>query len=245
MPPRMAALIAHEVLHGLHYAHAVARDRHGEPLRVVHRDLSPSNVLLARTGEVKVSDFGVACALHDEDRHQTSRLIGSVGYHSPEQATCAPFDHRADLFGVGVLLYEMLAGERLFWRATPAATVRAVVDDEAPSLRRSGVAGWDRVLGRALAKSPADRYPSARAMADAIADAAGALPSADDLATFLRDAFGDVHDEATALQSAPPAHERVRVRPPPPPHDSESDSDFVHDDKSAATELCPPPATRP
>ena len=191
LPARLAGFIAHEILQGLVFAHSGARDRSGELLRVVHRDLSPNNVLIARTGDVKITDFGIACALKDSTRHHTERIIGSFSYLAPEQASQEPFDHRADLFAVGTLLHEMLTMNRLFKRETTAATLLAILQDEAPSVTSAQLSdSWDIFLDRALAKDPAARFPSARAMAqdlvELIVGQCKTMPQADELAAFLR-----------------------------------------------------------
>jgi eukaryotic-like serine/threonine-protein kinase len=191
LPARLAGFIAHEMLQGLAFAHAGARDRDGQLLRVVHRDLSPGNVMITRSGDVKITDFGIACALKKAARHHTGRIIGSLSYLAPEQAAQRSFDHRADLFAVGVLLHEMLSMKRLFKRDTTAKTLLAILQDDVPLVGgKHGVpCAWDSFLARALAKDPSRRFTSARAMADAIQAILLAdddtLPHADDLAAFL------------------------------------------------------------
>lgn len=186
MPTSVAAFIACEVLSGLSFAHGVARDRKGRLLRVVHRDLSPGNVLLSTTGDVKVTDFGLATKLFDEDVHQTKRIVGSMAYLSPEQAGQAAFDHRADLFAVAVLLYEMLTIEPLFVRDNTAATLMAILHDRAPPVPATlrGARFWDRFFKQALSKDPQKRFANAKEMIDAISRLT-TLATADELAAFL------------------------------------------------------------
>lgn len=186
IPTPIAAFIACEVLAGLSFAHGSARDRKGRLLRVVHRDLSPGNVLLSTTGEVKVTDFGLATKLFDEDMHQTKRIVGSMAYLSPEQAAQGAFDHRADLFACAVLLYEMLTIEPLFVRDSTAATLMAVLHDRAPPVPTTlrGARFWDRFFKQALSKDPTKRFANAKEMIEAITRLT-AVATADDLSAFL------------------------------------------------------------
>src|SRR5262249_21265938 len=113
LPAHVAVHIAHEVLDALDYAHQ-ARDDDGRPLGIVHRDISPSNVLISRRGDVKLADFGIAHALDRQGKTQAGMLKGKYGYMSPQQVVGAGLASRSDLFSVGILLTEMLMGRRLF-----------------------------------------------------------------------------------------------------------------------------------
>ncbi len=192
VPARLAGFIVTEMLQGLAFAHAGARDRDGQLLRVVHRDLSPGNVMITRSGDVKITDFGIACVLKNAARHHTGRIIGSLSYLAPEQAAQGSFDHRADLFAVGVLLHEMLSMKRLFKRDSTAKTLLAILQDDVPLVGgKHGVSrSWDFFLARALSKDANKRFTSARSMMDAIQaillEHEDALPHADELAAFLQ-----------------------------------------------------------
>ena len=109
----MAVFIISKVCEGLDYAHR-KRDAQGRPLGIVHRDVSPQNVLIAYEGAVKIIDFGIARAAYRQTRTQAGVLKGKFGYMSPEQVRGLPIDRRSDLFAVGTLLYELLTAERLF-----------------------------------------------------------------------------------------------------------------------------------
>src|SRR5262245_51639578 len=109
--PHAGIYIAREVLSALAYAHA-KRDLEGRPLRLIHRDVSPSNILISINGEVKLTDFGIAKAATHTSLFY--KVKGKVGYMSPEQARSDPMDHRADLYSLAVCLYEIITGERLF-----------------------------------------------------------------------------------------------------------------------------------
>jgi serine/threonine-protein kinase len=189
IPPSIVAYIGREVLSGLAYAHGAARAADGARLKVVHRDLCPSNLLLSRNGEVKVSDFGVARALGEADSTHTRTVAGHAGYMAPEQALAQPIDERCDLFSVGVILWELLAGRSLFHRGAEGPTLVAVLSAEIapPSALRPGLdPAWDAFITRALGRDPDVRFPSASAMSAEIGALADAkLPAADALCALV------------------------------------------------------------
>ncbi len=146
------------------YAHE-ARDNRDRLLGIVHRDISPPNVLLTRFGEVKVVDFGLAKANSQLERSEPGIIKGKFSYLSPEAALGESVDLRTDLFAVGVILWEMLAGRRLFMGETDLQTVRLVQSADIPDITRFNPEvnpGVDAVLRRALARDPRQRYQSAR-----------------------------------------------------------------------------------
>jgi serine/threonine-protein kinase len=163
MEPAIAALIIARILEGLDYAH-----RKGEG--VIHRDLSPRNVMLSRDGEVKLVDFGIAVTLgtnEDGERAADGAPTGSFPYMSPEQVRRERLTPQSDLFSVGVLFWEMLVGQRLFARADAEATLAAVTGAkvERPSDVRAEVpVRLDDIVMRALARDPAERWTSAGEM---------------------------------------------------------------------------------
>jgi serine/threonine protein kinase len=173
LSPRLVAWIGKEMLEGLAYSHSGARDAGGGLLRVVHRDLSPANVLVSRNGEVKLSDFGLARALRGASAYVTQSIAGHLSYMAPEQATGHETDERSDLFAIGVILWELLAGRALFRREYEGATLLAIVNDPIPapsSLRADlGAAAWDPLFARALRRDPAERFQTARDMAEELA----------------------------------------------------------------------------
>jgi serine/threonine protein kinase len=171
IPPALIAQIGRQILDGLHFAHEVATDSDGQPLRVVHRDLSPNNVLISRAGQVKVVDFGIARAQREAEKVQTQHVAGNFAYMSPEQAQGQPFDARSDLFAVGCLIGEMLIRSPLFLRTNGSATLLAVIEAKVPSLAEHapGVSpAWQRFLEKALARDPADRFANAAEMGAAL-----------------------------------------------------------------------------
>jgi eukaryotic-like serine/threonine-protein kinase len=137
---------------------------------VWHRDIKPANLIVTKTGQVKLTDFGIA-RLEDANLTQVASMIGTPAYMAPEQFTGLGIDHRADLFACGVLLYRMLTGRRAFTGATEQVMYKILHDEPpAPSVVTNGVRpiGFDAIVARAMAKNPADRYPDAQAMRAAL-----------------------------------------------------------------------------
>lgn len=175
IPVPIAARIALDVLDGLAYAHE-ARSADGQPLDLVHRDVSPQNILVSEEGVVKLVDFGIARAETVLGKTQVTRIKGKFSYMAPEQWEAdATLDPRADLFSLGVVLYEMSTGSgRLFKGQSPPELYKAVVQDAIPP-PTSRVPDYPEALMRvvmtALERDPAQRWPNARVMRTALAEA--------------------------------------------------------------------------
>ncbi len=155
---------------GLDYAHKV-KDSKGQPLDLVHRDVSPQNVLVGFDGAVKLIDFGVAKAAGRAQNTATGILKGKFPYMSPEQAEGESLDGRSDVFSLGIVLWELLTGKRLFKGDSEIMTQRLVKACEVPApstLNPALPAGLDGLVLKALARQPADRYPDAQAFRFAI-----------------------------------------------------------------------------
>lgn len=183
----VAAYITREVLMGLAYSHGGARDSEGRLMRVVHRDLCPSNVLVSKNGEVKIADFGVARALKDAESASTTSVVGHVAYISPEQAQAKPVDERSDLFSLGAIIWEMLCDRPLFNRGAEAPTLMALVhgDIAPPSTHRAPIdERWDTLVMSALERDVDRRAPSARELIRLLDRISDAHPQ-DDMATQL------------------------------------------------------------
>jgi len=164
----VAIRIGVDVARALHYAH-IANDEHGEPFNIIHRDVSPHNVMIAYNGAVKLLDFGIAKADHRAHKTQAGVVKGKFAYMAPEQCTAGQADHRLDIFALGVCLFEALTGRSLYRRQTEAATMRAVIMDPVPSLkeRMPDVADeLDQILQKALAKEAGDRFATAEEFAN-------------------------------------------------------------------------------
>ncbi len=159
-----ACLICVRICEGLAYAHELT-DHKGDNLGIVHRDMSPPNVLITRHGEVKIVDFGLAKANSQLERSEPGIIKGKFSYLSPEAALGQPIDARTDIFAVGIILWELLAGRRLFLGDTDLETVRQVQAAKVPSLRQFNpnvTPELEQVVARALAGDPSQRYQSAR-----------------------------------------------------------------------------------
>jgi serine/threonine protein kinase len=163
--------IAFAMLDALDYAHDLT-DPDGRPLEIVHRDLSPRNVLIGYDGVVKVIDFGIARGNVDEFRTEPGVVVGTLRYLSPEQALTLEVDRRSDLYTIAVLLFELMTGRPLVPDESPIEVLRYVVNEPAPYLSEVEASiprALDPIFARALAKDRELRFPNARALKDAIA----------------------------------------------------------------------------
>jgi eukaryotic-like serine/threonine-protein kinase len=196
IPIPLICRIIIESCSGLDYAHKKA-DPGGRPLNIVHRDISPQNILVSFEGGVKVVDFGIAKAADQATVTKSGVLKGKYSYMSPEQAQGKSVDARTDVFALGVVLYELLTGARLFKRANDIQTLNAVTECqvEPPSNVDSRLPkDLDPIVMRALAKNREDRYPDARAMQQALEDwvLKNKLPSGSvHLAAFMQDIYAE------------------------------------------------------
>src|SRR5687768_12586080 len=160
--------IAIAALDGLHYAHEL-KDQNGNELGLVHRDVSPQNLFITYDGAVKMLDFGIAKNALADARTRTGLLKGKISYMAPEQARGDHVDRRADLWSLGVMLWEGVTGSRLFKGSNEAATLHMTLTGEvpSPSTRRPDLPPeLEAILMRALKRDPEQRYPSAAVMRD-------------------------------------------------------------------------------
>ncbi len=168
MKPEMAAYIGCKICEGLDYAHK-KKDAQGRPLGIIHRDISPQNIIVSYEGELKIIDFGIAKAASRSSKTQAGVLKGKFGYMSPEQVRGLPLDRRSDLFAIGTILYELLTADRLFYGESDFETLEKVrnVDVLPPSQVNPAVPkSLERIIMRALAKDVEGRYQWASEMAE-------------------------------------------------------------------------------
>lgn len=203
------------ILDALEYSHRAG---------VVHRDIKPGNVMITRDGSVKVMDFGIARAVSDSSSTvaQTTTILGTASYFSPEQAKGEPVDARADLYSTGVVLYELLTGRAPFRGETPVAVAYQHVSEQpvAPSERNPALSrGADVVVLRALAKSPSARYQNAAEFRAALFELNGTV-SDRDMAQINEELFTSVRNEnlqtARSLQQLSNAAPSKRTQSGPP-----------------------------
>jgi len=227
LPLPIALRILLDTLAGLHAAHEL-RDEQNELLGLVHRDVSPQNILVGMDGTARITDFGVA---HASSRLSTTRggqLKGKLAYMAPEQARGQRIDRRADVFAVGTVLWEVLAGRRLFKADGDAETLNRVLFEPIPRVREaepSIPAALDLVTAKALERDPDQRYASCAELADALERAARAtrlMAGARDVAEYVRTVMGqEVEQQREAvrswLASSEPSRTSLSALLAPPP----------------------------
>ncbi len=169
LPVPLVLNIAAQASAGLHYAHE--RQQNGKPLNLVHRDISPQNLVISFEGVVKVVDFGIARAEYRETKTKAGTIKGKFAYMSPEQCVANNVDRRTDVFALGVIVHELLTGRRLFKRNSPYETYQAVLECavEPPSKVNNELdPALDAIVMKAIAKDKENRYPTAEAFGDAM-----------------------------------------------------------------------------
>ena len=207
---------------GLHHAHVrVGID--GRALGIVHRDVSPSNLMVSYEGSVKLVDFGVAKAADRAHETKSGTVKGKISYLSPEQCRGRRVDRRSDLFSLGICLWEMLTTERLYRRATDFENMSAIVSEPPPppSSRRPDVPReLDELVLRLLAKEPEQRFQTADEVVDAlelVAARTGSVLSASGLGRFLRELFGQRPEPWLELETLNETGDPITVTSEPVP----------------------------
>jgi serine/threonine-protein kinase len=171
VPIPAAVYMAMQICNGLQYAHDLT-DNDGNTLNIVHRDMSPPNVLISKRGEVKIVDFGLAKAAMSVEKTDPGVVKGKFGYLAPETASGKEADPQADIFAVGIILWEMLAGRRLFMGESDFQTVKAVQQANIPSLKKINPQVHDdleQIINKSLARDKATRHKTAEALAEDLA----------------------------------------------------------------------------
>ena len=203
LPVPLAVYIASKVASALDYAHR-RRDAEGHDLHIVHRDVSPQNILISYEGDIKLCDFGIAKATSKASQTQSGALKGKLQYMSPEQAWAKPIDRRSDLFSLGVVLHELLTGDRLFRGDTDIQVLEKVRSAEVipPSRMNPEVPkNLDGVVLRCLAKDPEERYANASDLLrdlDSVLYSYTPAPGSADVAIYLH----RLQAEETAIAEA-------------------------------------------
>jgi serine/threonine protein kinase len=196
MPTAQAVFVASKMCEGLDYAHR-KKDARGVDLNIIHRDVSPQNILCSYEGEVKIIDFGIAKAANRSQKTQAGILKGKFGYMSPEQVRGLPIDRRSDIFAVGVILYETLTGEKLFVGESDFSTLEKVRNAEIPEPRQFNPnisPGLEKVVLKALAREQEDRYQWASDLQEDLMRfllAGEAIYSSKHLSAFMKEAFAE------------------------------------------------------
>jgi serine/threonine protein kinase len=210
VPLEVALHVTMKICEALHHAHfkGGAGDL-DERVFIIHRDVSPQNVLVSFDGQVKVTDFGLAKAAGRAVQTQAGIIKGKLAYMSPEQLTTVPIDQRSDVFGVGILLWELLTGARLFLGKNDRETIQNVYNAHVPpprSLDPAITPELERIVMRALAKNRDERYTTAQQMSDDLEElvySIGAVLSGPSLAAYMRELFPQA--EASARKRDPRA----------------------------------------
>ncbi len=256
MDPLIAAYILIQVLEGLHAAHT-QKDASGQLAGIIHRDVSPQNVLLSMTGQVKVIDFGIARARDRLEATQGSQVKGKLRYMAPEQIKpslggAAGIDHRVDVFAAGIVLFEMLAMRQRFPQTGDIEIIDAILESDVPDLYREGLVdeAMMEILETALQRERKRRYKDAAAFAAALRGYLYARDPAfngERIARLMRRTFTDeVEEDAVVDEPAPmPSVKRGKVTvkparaPPTPLHDQGSR------DEETRTQFRPPVVVEP
>jgi serine/threonine-protein kinase len=207
VPYAVAIRVLLDVLAGLHAAHEM-KDDHGVPLEIVHRDVSPQNILVGVDGVARVVDFGVARAASRLSTTRSGQLKGKLAYMAPEQARGGSIDRRADLFACGIVLWEALATKRLFKGDGEAETLNRVLYDPIPpptSVRADVPKALEAICMKALSRDPTLRYATAQDFGDELEKAAralGSVGSVRDVAECLQDVIGlDLTQQRDAVRA--------------------------------------------
>ncbi len=254
---RVVAGIIIQACEGLHSAHE-ARDEHGQLMGVVHRDVSPPNIMVTSDGTVKLLDFGIAKARGANSRTRTGTVKGKNAYMSPEQILGKPLDRRSDVFALGIVMYEMLAIKRLFHRDSDFLTFKAITEEPIPDIRERRPdlpPGMRAALLQAMARDPNGRFDSALAFASALRNSVATLggpASPSDLARLLFTDFGDemasrdeilkAADDAGPMpqpKTPPPIPQRALRPTPPPPQPIEARSGELDHRERKKSDLFP------
>src|SRR5262249_20246200 len=208
LPSSHVASIISSVCDGLHHAHEL-KDSNGRPYNLVHRDVSPQNVMITFEGQTKVVDFGIAKAETGRVPTMAGIVKGKFSYMSPEQITGGTIDRRSDVYSLGIVLFECLASRRLYRGETPEEIARLILEHRAPRLRDvvpDIPPALDNICAIALARHPAKRFQTAHAMGEAMRDYLDSIryaQSAGAIARLIEQRFeGQITERRKVFESA-------------------------------------------
>ncbi|MFO0710023.1 MAG: serine/threonine-protein kinase [Sandaracinus sp.] len=217
LAPELVVKILAQVAEALDYAHQ-ARDQAGNPLHIVHRDVTPHNIMVSYGGQVKLLDFGIAKAESASTKTEAGVVKGKFAYMSPQQCLGRDIDARADVFALGICLYEALTGRSLYQRSTDYETMKAVIEEPVPSIRdvRPELPmELDAIVQRALQKNVDDRWPSAGQLQGALEDwlaSIGRAVPASRVADLMTSLFEEEVQRGPLLDSTPFGQSFKRLR---------------------------------
>ena len=217
LPLEHAVHIVRQTAAGLAYAHE-RREPDGHVLRIVHRDVSPTNILVSYEGQTKIVDFGIARA-QDELREESGTRPGKASYMSPEQVRGEPADYRSDIFSLGIILYELTLCQRLY-RGTPEVMMRKIVEEKVTpptAINRDYPPPLELIVMRALEKRPEDRYQSAEEMShdlEEFLEESGLRSGNRRMALYMQELFAP--DAATSDAGVAASRSFAEARPQPP-----------------------------
>ncbi len=207
LPPKVSMRVCIDTISGLHVAHEM-KDDDQQPLNIVHRDVSPQNILIGMDGSARITDFGVARAATRLSTTRTGQLKGKLAYMAPEQARGADVDRRADIFAMGIVIWECLAQKRLFKGEGEADTLNRVLYEPIPSCKQANPdvpAALEAVVMRALERDRDKRYDTASDLGDALEKAArdaNLMGSHKDVAAHLESVLGtDISAQRDAVRA--------------------------------------------
>ncbi|MDB4971370.1 MAG: serine/threonine protein kinase [Myxococcales bacterium] len=251
VPQAVACGVVAQACSGLHYAHEKALPD-GTPLDIIHRDVSPQNLIVTFEGLVKVLDFGIAKAHGRQSQTRTGLVKGKFSYMSPEQCLGQSLDRRTDVFALGIVLFELCTARRLFKRGSTYETYTAISNADVPAPRTLNDKIHEEVeavIVKALQKNPDHRFATADDMQEALEKAmrsAGLQGTALHLAKFMRSAFGAEEQEQQRLLSQAQrgelgsAAEAVQVSPVAAAAAAETAANYVAQDERTSVDLLPP-----
>lgn len=201
LPMEMAIFLIAQISSGLHYSHTRKDDKTGKPLNIIHRDISPANILISMNGEVKISDFGISKAASEPSLTVAGIIKGKLAYLSPELAMGEAANHQTDIYALGLVFYEILSGKRIYQFDDEIEALHSIPEIIIPPImtKRPDIPGeLNAIIMKCLEKSPATRYQTAQEIKDDLHQLKinlGIVYDASDLSQFMQTHFGSPESE--------------------------------------------------